>query len=459
MKKKAYWDKINELIMIKREVARDKKKVADEHYGDNTVDEKMTDEHYGNNTVDEQAFEVLYAEEYEEDDNTGLPRVQLQYPKDYEAVKNLPSRRMKRAARKRVRSWARKTLTCLATTLVALASPVFCEAYEAVVEPAQDLVYAVTGRRDQRLDDRADLLELFAGSAHLSMEFVEKGYSVLEPRDILYGHDLFDPLQQKEVMRAIETSQPKLLWIALPCTKWSPWQRYNYAHRKQELRRQRKKQRKLIAFAVECAWQQVANSREVVFEHPKESDMWSDESVRGLLETDLFSYAELDMCRYNLRATTDGGPLRKPTRLATSNHALIVELTKKCHGGHQHSPTEGRNTKAAGIYTKEFCRAILRGYQQYCGNIWNYEGEECERNTWKAYALKDVGPTTSSSSSPSSPPTAGDLATSSTPRRPSSTTTTTGIHLPDHVPKHLAQALREFIKILDILVTLIWPDT
>ena len=36
----------------------------------------------------EQGFEVLFAEEFEEDDNTGLPRVQLQYLKHCDAVKN-----------------------------------------------------------------------------------------------------------------------------------------------------------------------------------------------------------------------------------------------------------------------------------------------------------------------------------------------------------------------------------
>ena len=104
--------------------------------------------------------------------------------------------------------------------------------------------------------------ELFAGSAHLTEEFAAKGYNVFEPRDILLGHNLFDPLQQETVFNDINYKKPKLLWVALPCTKWSQWQRLNYARRRQALRRARAEQRRLIHFAVECAWNQIANGNE-----------------------------------------------------------------------------------------------------------------------------------------------------------------------------------------------------
>ena len=47
-----------------------------------------------------------------------VPKVNLHYPDDYVQVRKLPSHKMKRVARKRVRSWARQTLGCLMTTLL-----------------------------------------------------------------------------------------------------------------------------------------------------------------------------------------------------------------------------------------------------------------------------------------------------------------------------------------------------
>ena len=131
---------------------------------------------------------------------------------------------------------------------------------EAILEPAKDLCKAILGPNTfQGKPEDFALLELFAGSAKLTTEFAHQGHNVLEPRDILLGHDLFDQYQQESVFNDINYRKPKLLWVALPCTKWSQWQRLNYAQRRQQLRRERQKQRRLIHFAVECAWNQIAN--------------------------------------------------------------------------------------------------------------------------------------------------------------------------------------------------------
>ena len=52
------------------------------------------------------------------------PRVTLVYGDDYEAVRNLPRRRIKKTAKKRVGSWARKAFAALVTSMAALAYPV-----------------------------------------------------------------------------------------------------------------------------------------------------------------------------------------------------------------------------------------------------------------------------------------------------------------------------------------------
>eukprot|EP00435_Cladocopium_sp_Y103_P070748 s785_g36.t1 len=365
LKKRAYWNKVDELVKLRRSMR------------EANLPNVPDDEHSLDEIYDQDTLEV---DEYDSDESGGAPKVNLKYPVDYDTVKNLPSKRMKRASRKRVTGWARRALCCLTTTLVALASPVMAELDEAVMAPLRDLTTAIVGHRER---EPVALLELFAGSAHLTTEFAARGYNVLEPRDILYGHDLFDSLARESVFNDIETMRPRLLWVALPCTMWSPWQRLNYAQRRQALRRARQKQRNLVNFAVEAAWAQVSTGGEVAFEHPRESDMWSDRSLLSLLDSPLVTMADLDMCRYNLRAVTDGGRLRKPTRILSSSPQLLEPLKLTCHGGHSHTPTQGRNTKPAGVYTKEFCQAVVQGYKKMSGTLWYHENDR----TWEAMAV------------------------------------------------------------------------
>ena len=309
---------------------------------------------------------------------------------------------------------AKKILTCLMTQVVAMAVPVADELKETFVDPVRDAYYAATGYRHT---ERPALLELFAGSAHMTIEFAKKGYNVLEPRDILYGHNLFDRSQQESVLYDIETLKPRLLWVALPCTEWCPWQRINYAHRKQVLRRKRKIQKHLVRFALECVDIQFAHGGEVIFEHPKDSDLWRDDDMLTNLTRDWWTPVDLDMCRYNLRAQTDGGLHKKPTRLMVSDDSMAAVLKKNCRGDHEHTPTAGRNTKAAGIYTKEFCEAVIRAYRRRDG-LWGAEGDK----TWEAFAA-------SASSKPLEV-------------REEEVGGASGVYLPDHIPKHITKALR-----------------
>lgn len=432
MKKRIYWAKLKELYDIKKKMkappreglVTDKVDVPDT--SDALEEPYVMDEPYvpaeefdAEETGEESDYIDL--DEYEFEETTGVPKVRLRYPVDYDEVKNLPSRRMRRTQRKRVKGLVHRALLCLSTTLLACATPIVAELHEAVVEPAKDLCKAVLGPNTfQGKREPVALLELFAGSAHLTAEFARRGYNVLEPRDILLGHDLFDPLQQESVFDDLNYKKPALLWVALPCTKWSQWQRLNFAQRKQQLRRERKKQRELVRFAVECAWNQIANGGEVMFEHPRSSDLWDDYAMEGLMDSDLMVYSDIDLCCYDLRATSDGGRLRKPTRIAASHPNLLVGMNRNCPGNHGHTPTEGRNTKSAGIYTPAFCRAVMQGFKAQERSVWVGRDDPRDK-TWDAYAVNEAE---------------DDEEASKVKQKMS------GIELPAHVPQPLARALR-----------------
>ena len=181
IKRRLYWNKVNEAIKEKEE--KRKKKTAE-------AKEEEAAQDSGEEPVRKEVYEA------EEDPAVGEmyekkpPRVQLVYGDDYEDVRRLPRRPMRRAAKKRVQGWVKRTLSALVVTLSAYAS--------AAAEKTKDAIGAVL-IGGETYANRADLLELFAGSAHLTEEFAAQGYNVLEPRDIRYGHDLFKLDQQNSV--------------------------------------------------------------------------------------------------------------------------------------------------------------------------------------------------------------------------------------------------------------------
>lgn len=70
-----------------------------------------------------------------------------------------------------------------------------------------------------------------------------------------------------------------------------------------------------------------------------------------------------------------------------SQPAMAQHVAKRCDGSHHHTPAAGKNTRAAGVYTKEFCKAIVAGYSKSEGNIWEMSGDEA----WQAFVGEAVG--------------------------------------------------------------------
>ena len=76
----------------------------------------------------------------------------------------------------------------------------------------------------------------------------QRGRGVLQPRDILFGHDL-----QDSAVQDIRVHRPGLLWVAPPCTLWCGFSKLNYPP--QQLRRLRKREMDLLRFvdsAISC---------------------------------------------------------------------------------------------------------------------------------------------------------------------------------------------------------------
>ena len=88
---------------------------------------------------------------------------------------------------------------------------------------------------------RPDILEVFGGSAEVSLQFARRGLNVIEPCDKLYGSDLRDSNERAKLVEFVESKRPRLLVVSWPCTYWSPLCNINYRtnREKQQLRRLR----------------------------------------------------------------------------------------------------------------------------------------------------------------------------------------------------------------------------
>ena len=115
-----------------------------------------------------------YTEDYDTEENK-IPKVRLyHHPDDYQAVRRLPSHKMKRVANNRVKGWASKIFTALVATVAAYAA--------ATTEFVEHHLPLSSNEEDKPVA----LMELFSGPARLTQEFARAGHYVLEPRDLLW---------------------------------------------------------------------------------------------------------------------------------------------------------------------------------------------------------------------------------------------------------------------------------
>ena len=154
-------------------------------------------------------------------------------------------RRMNEPTYKKIK----RSIASLATVFAACTVAAASFSREAVTSPfdgsfdaLQPFVSWMSGQPRREVD----CYELFAGKARISEAFAKRGRGVLQPRDILFGHDLRDKVVQEEVLHDIRSYRPGLLWVAPPCTLWCGFSKLN--HSPQQLRRLRQKEMALLRF-------------------------------------------------------------------------------------------------------------------------------------------------------------------------------------------------------------------
>ena len=233
-------------------------------------------------------------------------------------------------------------------------------------------------------EHRMQFWEIYAGDANLASAMQAKGY-VVRTFDIRSGWDFTNPKHQRELIKLYYLTSPDVIWLAPPCTKWSPIQRLNIRSQADQDRLEAQQQHEEgthLRFSKNLHNKQHKQQRLSLFEHPRYAESWNTETLQQLEGHD----AHIDQCQYGATLPDHDGIeqyIRKPTTLRVASETLAQLLERTCQDEHYHLPIEGSSpnigsrANAAGSYHPQMCQAwadILHYYLQE--HYWpNYEPE------------------------------------------------------------------------------------
>lgn len=300
-------------------------------------------------------------EESTEGEGSMSPGVEHLSPRQ-RAIQGIRKRKLKQTTRKKLVGMAKK----LCSVLVACTLAVGSAAHEAVVEPARDLAAVFSSTHGSHTDrgegdlhaDRADLLEVFAGSANMSAAFAGARKKVMRPRDLIFGDNFKDQDCRDQILRDVEECRPRLIWCAPPCTHWCAWSRLNYS--REERRKVRLKDKAFLEFIDELFLKQKLLGGHVIVENPTGSDIWEAPVLRRWAADPAAAYFSADMCGYGLRSLDGLDPLKKGMRFLCTDAGFGEVLERQCLRDHVHRQIQGKETGPSGAYPMEFCREVVR---------------------------------------------------------------------------------------------------
>ena len=211
------------------------------------------------------------------------------------------------------------------------------------------------------------VFEPFGGSFGVTrLAFEELNWTCSQPLDLQDGYDLLSKSGEKLVNNVLDQHRPYLVIIAFDCRIWSaltnmsPWKDWA------ALRRGLGKRTLQLVLRI-CRRQRRAG-RYYLLENPAASVAWVfDKILAELLEKEDGKFACGDQCRYGLRDSTSGKPIRKRTGWLTNCEPLLNQLGKQCRcppGAHEvllENNASGPRAAQAAAYPKELCRNICQG--------------------------------------------------------------------------------------------------
>ena len=196
--------------------------------------------------------------------------------------------------------------------------------------------------------------------------------------DLLSGWDFTKPSHQREFIHLYYHSSPEIIWIAPPCTKWSPLQRLNArtpADKQRLDAQQQHEEGTHLRFSKTIHNKQYKQHRLSIFEHPRNATSWNTPTLQQLEGFD----AHVDQCQYGATLPDSYGNkqyIKKPTNLRVTDTALASMLERVCADNRYHLPIEGSSPSigsraaAAGSYNSDMCSEWAQIMYDYMHNYY-----------------------------------------------------------------------------------------
>ena len=202
-------------------------------------------------------------------------------------------------------------------------------------------------------------------------------FTVIDPSD---GKpwDFNDPVKRERARMLVRRQRPYMLIGSPMCRAFSTWQFLNKfrAVDPQELERTRLQAIVHIEFMASLYLEQIEGGRYFLHEHPAFATSWTLPCMEELAKVHGVEMTYADQCQYGQAIQSGrhrGDPVKKPTGFLGNSPEVAKQLSKRCTGtggscsrpaGGQHRGCSGSHAQAAAIYTREMCRAVIKGISE-----------------------------------------------------------------------------------------------
>ena len=216
--------------------------------------------------------------------------------------------------------------------------------------------------------------EVYAGQSNLSRAMSALGYEVTT-FDLNAGWNFEKAHHRREFFKLFRKVCPGFVWLAPPCTVWSPLQSLTPRSDEQlhALQCERDYQEHVhLKFTGRVFQEQLDEGRDSAVEQPDLALSWRTPTFQKLLAKGYRS--RLDQCAYGAKLPDEHGNLtyiRKPTSLCPTSSTLAQDLSRTCPGGHRHLPIEGSSpgignrAKASATYQPSMCKQLAISIDNY----------------------------------------------------------------------------------------------
>lgn len=218
--------------------------------------------------------------------------------------------------------------------------------------------------------DRPDVVEIFGGSAEVSLQFARRGWNVMQPVDLVYGVDLREPDARENVLRRLREERPRLAIVEYPCRFWSKLTDTNFrtSQEKRRLAKLRKAEEPFLALCEDIFNEQISRGDDALAENPLCSKSFNVPAMRRVLNHPNVFAGVGHGCRYGVRNASNNLLLKKPTMWISTSPEICNALSLRCpnragHVCHEHGECQGGQVaNKAGRYTPQIAKAIHRGF-------------------------------------------------------------------------------------------------